>query len=261
MEGSSNTEKVREDFDRLARLCEEGGWDHNAHYHAFLLAQLPLRCEEASEIGCGTGTFARLLAERCERVVAIDLSPRMVEVARARSGEHPNVEYAVADAGSGGFPSERFDCVASITTMHHMPFGPTLAKMRDALRPGGTLLLLDLYRARSITDYLAGALGFPTSKALELAKTGSFADPRSPELRRAWEEHGRSDAYPTLAEVRRVCDAKLPGAEVRRAVTTGSACYRVFANMLGFLDEVWWADVPLPAAHRTLTYTILSYTR
>jgi hypothetical protein len=40
MEGIQSTEKVREDFDRLADLSYETGWDHNTHYHAFLLKRL-----------------------------------------------------------------------------------------------------------------------------------------------------------------------------------------------------------------------------
>jgi len=207
---------VREDFDRLADLSDEGEWDHNAHYHAFLLKQLPSRCSEALEVGCGTGVFARSLAERCERVLAVDLSPRMVEVARDRSKGHPNVEYLVADANSWEFPEERFGCVASITTLHHLPLAPTLRKMAGALRPGGTMLVLDLYRARSAADYIVGAAGFPAGKVIRLAKTGTLSAGGSPELRRTWEEHGETDAYPTLAEVREACKEELPGAKVRR---------------------------------------------
>lgn len=40
MEGLQNTDKVREDFDRLADLSEEG-WDHNVHYQDLLLGRLP----------------------------------------------------------------------------------------------------------------------------------------------------------------------------------------------------------------------------
>ena len=208
---------VREDFDRLADLCEGDGWDHNAHYHAFLLKQLPERFAAALEIGCGTGAFARSLAQRCERVLALDLSPRMVEVARSRSGDHPNVDYLVADAASWEFPEERFDCVASITTLHHLPLAPTLRKLASVLRPGGTLLLLDLFRTHSPGDYLVGALGFPASKAIRLAKTGALSGRESPELRRAWEEHGATDRFPTLAEVRAgFAEAELPGAKLRR---------------------------------------------
>ena len=213
---TQSTQKVREDFDRLAGLSEGDGWDHNTHYHAFLLGQLPGRPGEALEVGCGTGAFARALAGRCETVLAVDISPRMVEVARSRSGEYPSIEYAVADANSWAFPEGRFGCVASIATVHHLPLASTLRKMAGALKPGGTLLVLDLFGARSVADYLVGALGFPAGKAIRLAKTGAPSTRQSPELRRAWEEHGATDAYPTLAEVREACESELPGARVRR---------------------------------------------
>src|SRR5688500_4071077 len=54
-------ERVASDFDRLAGFGA-GRWDHNRHYHPFLLRSLPARRERALEIGCGTGEFARLLA-------------------------------------------------------------------------------------------------------------------------------------------------------------------------------------------------------
>jgi SAM-dependent methyltransferase len=172
--------------------------------------------DRALEVGCGTGAFARSLAERCEHVLAFDLSPRMVEVARSRSGKHPNVSYLVADAASWEFPKDRFDCVASITTLHHLPLAPALRKMESALRPGGTLLL-DLYRAKNPSDYLMGTVGFPASKAIRLAKTGSLSVREPPDLLRAWEEHGATDRLPTVPEVRDACGgAGLIGVKVRR---------------------------------------------
>jgi hypothetical protein len=43
VEDSCYTSAVREDFDRIADLSEAEGWDHNVHYRAFLLGQLPPR--------------------------------------------------------------------------------------------------------------------------------------------------------------------------------------------------------------------------
>jgi ubiquinone/menaquinone biosynthesis C-methylase UbiE len=216
MRDPAYTDKVREDFDRLALLSEASVWEHNSHYHPFLLRQLPEPLGEALEVGCGAGEFARLLAKRCERVVAVDLSPRMIEAAKARSKDHPNIEYLVADAASREFPSERFDCAVSIATLHHMPLSPMLAKMRDALKPGGTLILLDLYQARTAADRVVSALAVPTGKAISLARIGYLAERQEPELQKAWEEHGKTDAYPTLAAVRWACETALGGAAVRR---------------------------------------------
>ena len=97
-------------------------------YHGFLLGQLPPALDEAPEVGCGTGAFARALARRCGRVLALDLSPRTIEVVRFRLSGRPNIEYAVADANAWPFPEGRFGCVTSITTLHHRPLAPTLRR-------------------------------------------------------------------------------------------------------------------------------------
>jgi hypothetical protein len=53
---------VQEDFDRIALVSGED-WDHNRHYYAYLLSHVPEGCGSALEIGCGTGSFTRLLAQ------------------------------------------------------------------------------------------------------------------------------------------------------------------------------------------------------
>jgi ubiquinone/menaquinone biosynthesis C-methylase UbiE len=178
------------------------------------LKQLPPHCMEALDIGCGTGAFSRLLAQRSERVLGLDLSPRMIEIARERSRATPNVEYVVGDATAWPFPAARFDCIASIATLHHLPAETTLARMRDALKPGGTLIVLDLFQGEGLGDVLASVLAVPVDIALRLVKTGRLRQSR--EVRAAWAEHGRHDSYLTLAQVRQICDSVLPGAQVRK---------------------------------------------
>ena len=90
------TQKIREDFDRLARYDREE-WNHNNHYHKFLLQQLPSHCKSVLDLGCGTGTFSRLLAERCDRIIAIDLSPQMITVAKQNSQSYTNIDFQIAD--------------------------------------------------------------------------------------------------------------------------------------------------------------------
>jgi SAM-dependent methyltransferase len=207
------TSQVERDFDRIALLPDDP-WDHNRHYHALLLRELPARCERVLEIGCGTGELSRLLAARSRSVLAIDLSSNMIRLARERSADVPNLELRLADAATWEIPRESFDCVASVATLHHLDAAATLARMRDALAPGGTLLVLDLFRVSGPGDFAASALAVPLNLLLRLARTGR---PRAhPDVRRAWEEHGRHDRYPTLGEVRALCARLLPGARVRR---------------------------------------------
>jgi len=204
---------IQADFDRIALLSEEG-WNHNRHYHAFLLQHVPSPCQEALDIGCGAGAFARLLAGRSDRVIALDLSPCMIREARERSAKHPNIEYQCADVTAWAFPANRFDCIVTIATLHHLPLEHMLRQMRNALRPGGVLLILDLLRAQSVMDRLVAAMAVPASIGLRFLKQGRLREP--PEIRHAWREHGKHDHYLSLAEVRASCSDLLPDAQVSR---------------------------------------------
>ena len=84
MTSTCKTESIRGDFDRIAQLPPER-WSHNSHYHSYLLKQLPPNCQEVIDVGCGTGDFARLLAQHAGSVVGIDFSPEMIRQANQHS--------------------------------------------------------------------------------------------------------------------------------------------------------------------------------
>jgi len=206
--------KTQLDFDRLAALSSDE-WNHNNHYHAFLLKHIPAASKwDALEIGCGAGGFSRLLAGRFRRVLALDLSPRMIEIARERSRQYANIDFQVADVMTYEFSPEQFGCIASIATLHHIPFEPVLAKAKSALKLDGTLLALDLYKAESPADFSTSLAALPVNLLLRWSKTGRLREPA--EVRAAWAEHVRADVYPTLSQVRQTCARLLPDAQVTR---------------------------------------------
>jgi SAM-dependent methyltransferase len=204
---------IEADFDRLALLDEEG-WTANNHYHRPLLRHVPHVCENALEIGCGTGSFARQLAARCQRVVALDLSSEMIRVARARSAQYGNVEFQLADVMTWEFPKEQFDFICSIATLHHLDQRELLPKMRDALRPQGVLVILDLVGSEGLRERVLDVLGLGVSSALRLLHNGRLQPP--PEVRKAWEQHGKQDHYSTTNEIRALAAEILPGSNVTR---------------------------------------------
>ena len=207
------TQQVRADFDRLARLHDDA-WDHNFHHHGFLLARVPRPCREALEIGCGAGAFSHALAARADRVLGLDLSPEMIRVARAREPRRANLSFELADVTDWPFPRERFDCIASIATLHHLDPRALLPRLRDALRPGGLLLLLDLVADESPVDLARSGLAVFVNCTLHLWHSGRLRDPKP--VREAWQAHARGETYLRLSEVREICRELLPGAEVRR---------------------------------------------
>jgi ubiquinone/menaquinone biosynthesis C-methylase UbiE len=204
---------VVKDFDRLAVLDSEG-WTHNNHYHDFLLRHVPERCSSALDVGCGTGAFSRRLAEKAERVVALDLSPEMIRVARSRAAGISNIEFACADVMTFDLPPDQFDCVASVATLHHLPLRQVLLKLRETIKPGGVLLVLDLFKPAGLIDALLNLIAMGTSVSLRFVHNGRLRPPR--EVRAAWEEHGKTDTYPTMREVRSLYDEIFPGAQIRQ---------------------------------------------
>jgi ubiquinone/menaquinone biosynthesis C-methylase UbiE len=206
-------ESIQSDFDRIALLSDED-WDHNEHYHRYLMAQIPAECRHILELGCGTGEFSRLLAGRAEKVLAIDLSPQMIRLARERAKLYPNIDFVAGDVLACEFADNQFDCIATLTTLHHLPAEIILRKIERALKPGGTFVCLDLYRRSTLTDLLCDVIAYPADFFLRLIKTGK---PRaSREVREAYIEHGKTDSYLTLSQIEQMCAAVLPGALVSR---------------------------------------------
>ncbi len=211
--GRKQMSVIQSDFDRLAPFSRDG-WDHNSHYHDFLLRHLPARCANALDVGCGTGMFSRHLAARADHVLALDLSPQMIRLARERSAWYPNIEFQVGDVLAYDFPDAHFDCVASIATLHHLPFEVMLQKLARTLKPNGVLLALDLFKAKGLVDKGIAAFGLPANFALRLIKLHRLREPA--EVRAAWAEHGKHEVYPTLAQIHETCAHVIPGAQVTR---------------------------------------------
>lgn len=206
-------ESIQSDFDRIALLPDES-WNHNAHYYSYLMGHVPEQCQHILEIGCGTGSFSRLLARRAERVLAIDLSPQMIRLARGRSQLYPNIDFVTGDVMTCHLPDNQFDCIATLTTIHHLPLEPVLRKIRKALKPEGVFVCLDLYQRSDLNDLLFDSVAYPADLFLRLIKTGKPRPPR--EVREAYIEHGKTDTYPTLAQIEQSCADILPGALVSR---------------------------------------------
>jgi SAM-dependent methyltransferase len=202
-------DQVRQDFDRIARLGGPSGdvdSDWSARFLAPLLAGLPARVGSVLDLGCGAGALSRVMAARAERVLGVDLSPAMIERARADSAGVPNVEYRSGDLMTEPPARERFDVVVSVAALHHLPIAPALVRAASLVAPGGWLLIVDLFQPAGI-----GGLAY-LARSWAHAHCAAPARVRlDPALGRTWREHGARDHYPTLRELRRAL-AALPGA-------------------------------------------------
>ena len=66
------------------------------------------------DIGCGTGAFLEKAREICDHSIGIDLSTRMLKI--AKNGRTPNAEYVLASSSSLPLKDNSADCTVSIST-------------------------------------------------------------------------------------------------------------------------------------------------
>ena len=100
--------------------------------------------ERALDAGTGTGALAFALSGLVREVVALDVVPELLDEARKRIEEHPNVSLIEGDVTALPFPDGEFDLAGSLNTLHHVS-RPELAvaELARVTRPGGTLLVVD----------------------------------------------------------------------------------------------------------------------
>src|SRR3981081_2412180 len=136
-------------------------FNHNDHYHPLLLQHLPPGPGRALDVGCGTGKFARRLAAAGLRVDGLDVSGVMVEAARRAGSPGPGkVEYRHADISAGPLPEAHYDFISCIADHHAAPEA-AVKSLREALTPGGVLVILGLAKPSRPTDYALWLAGGP----------------------------------------------------------------------------------------------------
>jgi SAM-dependent methyltransferase len=115
------------------------------------------------DVACGDGHFTRLLRRAgAAEAVGLDISERMIELARRQEAQQPlGIEYVVGDASTVVSPPQDYDVVACAYLMVYARSRAELADMCAGLasrvRPGGRFVTInvnpDLYHYRPPADY------------------------------------------------------------------------------------------------------------
>lgn len=116
----------------------------DAKYDATLAALPNARYRSGFEIGCSIGVLTERLAQRCERLLAVDVVPEVLERARLRCHDLPRVRFALMEL-PGALPNEEFDLIVLSEVAYYWSI-EDLARARMALAerllPEGHLILV-----------------------------------------------------------------------------------------------------------------------
>lgn len=201
----------------LAEVNTRHPWNHNEHFHRWIVRNLPAHRRAAVDVGCGTGVLAGKLAPHFAHVTGIDADEGMAAAAGARLASDPRVsimrcrfdEFAAA-AGEG-----EADLITMVAVLHHLDLSDTLARIPRLLAPGGRLLVVGLAQADTLADVMVDLVSAAANPVVGLVKHPRPARPADG-LTAGQPVMPVRDPAATVAEIAATAGARLPGAAVRR---------------------------------------------
>lgn len=97
------------------------------------------------DFGCATGTIATSLAGEANSVYGIDISPKMIQIAKERAIERKidNIQFDCTDIMDSGFEDGKFDIIVSFSVLHVLNNAEAaIKKINSLLKPGGLFFSL-----------------------------------------------------------------------------------------------------------------------
>lgn len=142
-------DKARAYFDALAgkfgrTYCPGRSWKALAETLLKLMPPMVI-----ADLGAGEGTFSQLLAQRAEKVIAVDNSEKMVEFGAsvARENGYLNLEYRLGEIESPPIEDGTVDLAFFSQSLHHAEHPDlAIAAAHRILKPGGRIIILDLLK-------------------------------------------------------------------------------------------------------------------
>jgi 2-polyprenyl-3-methyl-5-hydroxy-6-metoxy-1,4-benzoquinol methylase len=159
---------IKEDFNEISKL-EEPKWNHNNCYFNYIQSLIPDNAGTCLDIGCGRGELSFLLSQKSRDVIAVDLADMMIEKAKAQYAGK-NITYICGNILEMKFENNSLDAIVTTATAHHLPYEWLLCFAKDKLKKNGKLIILDLVRAESFSDYVLWGFAFFPNIIMNLLK-------------------------------------------------------------------------------------------
>ena len=111
-----------------------------------------LRGKSLLEVGCGDGRLTALLADKPQKITAIDPDEASMEVARKNVA---GIDFRVGSGEKLNFDDDSFDIVLFSYSLHHQDCEKALTEARKVVRPGGQILILEPTHDGEFTEFVS----------------------------------------------------------------------------------------------------------
>jgi len=148
------------------------------------LNALQLEGKSVLDIGCGSGRWCRILAEKGAYVTGVDISEQAIALAR-RATMNDKIRFLVSSIADLELPHHSFDVITCVTVLQHVvdpdELERSLSIIKQLLKPHGNVVIMEVaptvtesrhstrvLRVRTETDYLEllSGIGLKLEKAL-----------------------------------------------------------------------------------------------
>ena len=95
------------------------------------------------DYGCGTGTMASEIKDKIKQIHGIDISPKMIDVAKRKAAERKieNIDFAQSTIFDERYKRESFDVILAFNILHFLEdTQKVMTKINELLKPGGLII-------------------------------------------------------------------------------------------------------------------------
>jgi ubiquinone/menaquinone biosynthesis C-methylase UbiE len=154
----------------------------NAYWTAYtLLMRHNLKGLKVLAPGCGFGEDAARLARLGAAVEAFDISPEIIDIAKARAERngYGNIRFSVSPCERLDFPDAHFDIVFFFDILHHVDIPKSVTEARRVLKPGGRIIGNELYTHSLLQkgvreSYVVDKVLYPAMKKFIYGKNDAY---------------------------------------------------------------------------------------
>mgnify|MGYP002777048749 FL=1 len=138
---------VREQYDQMAAKYDRRWSSYITNTLSFLQDWTQISPQDkVLDVACGTGEFEQLVLTQqpTQEIIGVDISEKMLAIARQKLHAYPNVSFHTALASALPFPDNSFDAIVSASSFHYFedPVA-ALVEMKRVLKPHGRVAILD----------------------------------------------------------------------------------------------------------------------